>query len=343
MEYSGPAAITDAEVDLAPSHDDSFKKNWPLFEPHNNRELAADPVSLHPRPLAPASHKRPMEHGSDTSSTPSSPVAKISERGEAPAQHSLSDYPLPRSLPQTAPSLPPPAAPAFAPRDDYIKLVFKENLSCDVKLRWLNEVTKALCLDRELAEMKMPAITSRFVYILRRRNDIIERVMDGEFLSMHLGNQDSIDRPRKFPTYLITLYPVGVDPSLAKNDLPGVHTVRRFLQNETPINRLVVTWSFLEPPPSVYYFSFLPCLPPCELRRMKDEQPWCFKCWGIGHISRYCSAYEKCVWCAADHATCSYPHRTHSTPTDAAASVSTLESPPTLAPDTLNGCALVMP
>ena len=164
-----------------------------------------------------------------------------------------------------------------------------------MKLRWLNEVTKAFRLDRELAEVKMPAITSRLVYILKRRNDIIAKVMGGEFLSIHIENQDSIDRPPKFPTYLIILYPVGVDPSLAKKDLPGVHTVRRFLQNGTPIHRLVITWSHLEPPPSVFCFSFLPCLPTCELRRIKDGQPWCFKCWGIGHISTYCSASEKCA------------------------------------------------
>ena len=124
-----------------------------------------------------------MEHGSDTSITPSSPVAKTSKRGEAPTQHSSSDYPLPRFLPQTAPSLPPPAAPAFATRDEYIKLAFKENLSCHVILRWLNEVTKAFRPDRKLADVKMSDITFRFVYILRRRNDIIDRVIGGEFLS----------------------------------------------------------------------------------------------------------------------------------------------------------------
>ena len=179
----------------------------------------------------------------------------------------------------------------------------------------------------------MSAVTSRFIYISRRRKDIIDRVKGGEFLSLHLDIQDSINRPRKFPTYLITRYPVGVDPSLAKA-LPGVHTVRRFRQDGTPINRLVITWSLLEPPPSVVDFSFLPCLPPCELRKMKDEQPWCFNCWGIGHISRYCSAPEKCAWCAAGHATRSCPHRNPSTPTAAAASNSTLESSSPPVPDT---------
>ena len=88
-----------------------------------------------------------------------------------------------------------------------------------MKFRWLNEITKAFRLDRELAEVKMSAITFRFVYILRRRKDIIDR----EFLSIHLANQDSIDRPRKFPIYLITLYPVGVDPSCQKRSARCAH------------------------------------------------------------------------------------------------------------------------
>lgn len=31
----------------------------------------------------------------------------------------------------------------------------------------------------------------------------------------------------------------------------------------------MITWSQLEPSPSVHEFSFLPCLPPCELRKVK--------------------------------------------------------------------------
>jgi len=271
-----------------------------------------------------------MEHDSDTKSTPSSPAAKTFKRGEALADHSAPDNPLPRPSSQTMPSMTKPAFPAFAPRDKYVKLVFQENPSNDVKIRWLSEVTKAFCLDRELAEVKMSAVTSRFVYISRQHEDIIDKVTKGEFLSIFLQVQDSIDRPRKFPTYLITRYPVGVEPSLAK-ELPGVYTVRRFHQNGTPINRLVVTWSLREPPPPAVNFTFLPCLPPCELRRMKDEQPWCFKCWGIGHISRYCSSSDKCAWCAAGHATRSCPYRTPPTPTAAVASTSTSDtSPPPL-------------
>lgn len=286
MEYSGPASIAEIEADLALSDDDDLSiDHWPLLDPTGHRELTTRAL---------VSTKRPIEHDSDASSAPSSPAAKTSKRGETPTQHGGSQHPLPGPFPPAVPLRSPFAAPAFAPRDEYVKLAFKENPSSDVKLRWLSEVTKTFCLDRELAEIKMSAVTSRFVYISRRRKDIIDRVTVGEFLSLHLDIQDSIDRPRKFPSYLITRYPVGVDPSLAK-ELPGVYTARRFHQNGSPINRLVVTWSLLEPPPSVVNFSFLPCLPSCELRRMKDEQPWCYKCWGIGHISRYCSASEKCA------------------------------------------------
>ena len=53
----------------------------------------------------------------------------------------------------------------------------------------------------------------------------------------------------------------------------------------------------------------LPSLPSCQVRRMKDEQPWCFRCWGIGHISRYCSGPEKCAWYAGQHHSLACPHR----------------------------------
>ena len=150
---------------------------------------------------------------------------------------------------------------------------------------------------------------------------------------MKLDVQDSIERPRKFPTYLVTRYPVGVDPSLAK-ELPGVYSVRRFHQHGTPINRLVIIWSLPHPPPPEYCFSFLPCLPPCEFRRMKDEQPWCFKCLGVGHISRYCSApSDKCGWCAGTHSSRTCPHRTPSPPTTTN-DASTSDQPPTPTPDT---------
>lgn len=257
MEYSGPAFIAEIEADLALSDDDDLSiDHWPLLDPTGHRELTTRAL---------VSTKRPIEHDSDASSAPSSPAAKTSKRGETPTQHGGSQHPLPGPFPPAVPLRSPFAAPAFAPRDEYVKLAFKENPSSDVKLRWLSEVTKTFCLDRELAEIKMSAVTSRFVYISRRRKDIIDRVTVGEFLSLHLDIQDSIDRPRKFPSYLITRYPVGVDPSLAK-ELPGVYTARRFHQNGSPINRLVVTWSLLEPPrlSSTSPFSLAFLLVSCE-------------------------------------------------------------------------------
>ena len=307
MEYSGPASVAEVEADLALSDDDD-SVHWPLLEAHRD-------------PHHSAAAKLIVE--SDTTSEPASCAAKTSRRHTAPAQQPPIDIPPPR-LPHRI--TPPSAAPAFAPRDEYVKLAFKQNPNIAVKLRWLNEVTTNFRLDKELAEVKMSAITSRFVYISRRRKDILDSVMGGEFPSIQLDIQDSIERTRKFPTYLVTRYPVDVDPSLAK-ELPGVHTVRRFRQNGTPINRLVVTWSLQTPPPNFYDFSFLPCLPSCELRRMPDEQPWCFNCWGIGHISRYCSASEKCAWCAGGHASRSCPYRTPTTPDAHSASTSATETP----------------
>ena len=98
----------------------------------------------------------------------------------------------------------------------------------------------------------MAAVTSRFVYITRGRQDIIERVTKGEFISLLLDVQDSPERTRKYPSYLVTKYPIDVDPSLAL-ELPGVHSARRFRQNGLAINRIVVTWKLLDPPPSTLF------------------------------------------------------------------------------------------
>ena len=245
MEYSGPASAAMVEADLAMSDDDDASLHWPSLETHRH-------------PHHSASAKRTMDRDSDTGSEPASPVAKTSKRDDAPAHQPPTDISLPRPHHRTPPLS---AAPAFAPRDEYVKLAFKENPTTAVKLRWLLDVTTAFRLDRELAEVKMSAATSRFVYISRRRKDILDSVMGGEFSSVQLDIQDWSERTRKFPTYLITRYPVDVDPSLAK-ELPGVHTVRRFRQYGTPINRLVITWSLLSPPAPLYEFSFLPCLPP---------------------------------------------------------------------------------
>ncbi|MPC62754.1 hypothetical protein E2C01_056845 [Portunus trituberculatus] len=163
----------------------------------------------------------------------------------------------------------------------------------------------------------MSAVTSRFVYIPRTRKDIIDSLMRGDFLSLFLDAQDSPQRSQKYPTYLLTRYPVCAEPSLAKA-LPGVYRARRFIQDGGPINRIVITWSLPDPPPPYITFNFLPSLPVCEVRRMKDEQPWCFRCWGIVHISRYCSRPEKCAWCAGHHRSLTCAHRPQSSPSSSA-------------------------
>lgn len=118
----------------------------------------------------------------------------------------------------------------------------------------------------------MAAVTSRYFYITRNREDIIDKATKGEFLSLSLQVQDSPTRPRKFPSYVITHYQVDVDPNLDQ-ELPGVYSARRFRPKGVPINRIVVTWDLLYPPPSMFAFSFLLCLPACEIRRISDNQP----------------------------------------------------------------------
>lgn len=56
--------------------------------------------------------------------------------------------------------MPAPPTPAFAPRTEYIKLACRDNSGVEVKLHWLSELTKIFNLDRELAEVKMSAVTS---------------------------------------------------------------------------------------------------------------------------------------------------------------------------------------
>ncbi|KAG0725261.1 hypothetical protein GWK47_038963 [Chionoecetes opilio] len=186
--------------------------------------------------------------------------------------------------------------------------MFEDNLSIDVKLRWLAEVNRAFHLERDLAEVKMSAVNSRFVYISRDRLDVVGSAVNGDFLALTLTPQDSPDRTRKLPTYLVTRYPVGVDPSLSK-ELDDVYSARRFHQDGKPISRIVVTWTDTDPTPSSFAFSFLPSLPPCEFRLLHNDKPSCFKCWGIGHISRYCSGLERCAWCAGGYDSRTCPHR----------------------------------
>ena len=52
-----------------------------------------------------------------------------------------------------------------------------------MKLRWLSEVSKTFLLDQDLAEVKMFVVPSRFVYVSRLRQDIIDCDTSGEILS----------------------------------------------------------------------------------------------------------------------------------------------------------------
>ncbi|MPC48147.1 hypothetical protein E2C01_041914 [Portunus trituberculatus] len=268
-----------------------------------------------------SSVKRMLNTSSDSNDASTLPTTKTAKQEEAPCVQRASDS-LPAastSIPRTLPlnSMPAQASPSFAPRDDYLKLLFRDNPSLEIKLRWLSEVNKNFNPDHTLAEVKMSVVTSRFVYISRTRKDIIDSVMRGDILSLFLNAQNSPQRSQKYPTYLLTRYPVCADPSLEKA-LPGVYRARRLIQDGEPINRIVITWSLPDQPPPYITFDFLPCLPACEVRRMKDEQPWCFRCWGIGHILRYCSCLEKCAWCAGQHRSLTCAHLPQSLPTSSA-------------------------
>lgn len=328
MEYSGPAPLSVLDVDMRLFDEDGRgNDHWPplprspdpapqdhLLPPHSTPGAVSKAAS---------SSKRPMEDELNSSSESRSPVAKASRVGGNPVLQCDSPRdtsPPPRRDPQ-------PSLPAFAPRNEYVRLMFEGTPSADVKLRWLAEVNRAYHLERNLAEVKMSAVTSRFVYVSRHRLDILKSAADGEFMSLKLVRQDSPDRPRKLPAYLITRYPVGVDPSLSK-EMGGVHSARRFHQDGRPLNRIVVTWTLEEPPPSTFSFSFLPCLPACEVRHLNNDQPSCYKCWGVGHISRYCSAQEKCAWCSGCHDSRTCPHRAPPPPPSATGESSEPPRPP---------------
>ncbi|ROT79248.1 hypothetical protein C7M84_002030 [Penaeus vannamei] len=265
MDYTGPVSLVDLDADPALGEEEMREEDWPLLPPQaggQSRGLAA------PRPHT--SSKRPMDSTSDTDSEPLSPAAKSTRRkGSSPPCETRDVAPDNQLLPLSCHDIShrPTAVrnqpfPAFASRAKYVKLVFRDNPGVDIKLRWLAEVNRAFSLDRNLAEVKLPAVTSRFVYVSRKREDLIDSMTRGEFLALQLDKQDSLERPRKYSTFLLTRYPVSVDPSKAK-ELPGVYSARRFHQNGVPINRLVFTWSLPEAPPPTVTFSFLPCLPSC--------------------------------------------------------------------------------
>ncbi|XP_076036885.1 uncharacterized protein LOC143041696 [Oratosquilla oratoria] len=340
MDYTGPATLADLQMDLALSEEeeDTNIEHWPPLMPSSNQ---CSPVSIVPSTpdgsrqayVAATSGKRHMDDNSDNGSELHAPAAKTPKPAPIPNSPRTDKKPSPSlTLPSRQhTAAPQPTPPAFAPRADYVKLVFRENPSVETKLRWLAEVSKTFQLQRNLAEVKMAAVTSRYVYIARCRQDIVEQVTAGEFLSLILDVQDSPERPRKYPNYLITRYPTNVDPSLSL-ELSGVHSARRFRQNGVPINRIAVTWNLTDPPPTTVSFSFLPCLPDCEILKIKNDTPTCYRCWQVGHISRYCHATEKCAWCADTHDSRTCLHRSPPPPPDSTLAVGTSQPPSQPAP-----------
>ena len=285
MEYTGPASHSVLHMDLALSDEEGeTEEHWPPLPTSPATEDAARSDASRPAHPPPSAAKRSMDDTSDSGSETHAPATKTLKHTQAHTSSETTSQLPPRDPPPTSSS----ALPAFAPRADYVKLAFTGHPSVETKLRWLAEVNKAFHLQRELAEVKMAAVTSRFVYVARCRQDIVERVTEGEFLSLVLHVQDSPVRSQKYPSYLVTRYPIGADPSLAL-ELHGVHSARRFRQNGVPINRIVVTWSLDAPPPATISFSFLPCLPDCEIRRIKDE-PSCYRCWGVASVIYHATA-----------------------------------------------------
>lgn len=184
-------------------------------------------------PYAALSSKRdcPIDSTSESGSeTQVSPKHNMNTQNIAPYTHApVSSHSVTRMNPVTALTLQlvtsltthpvtvaTPVPPAFVPRSEYVMLMFQENVSKETKLCWLRDVTNAFHLDRTLAEVKMAAVTSRYVYITRNREDIIDKATKGEFLALSLQVQHSPTRPRKFPSYVNTRYPVDVQPNLAK-------------------------------------------------------------------------------------------------------------------------------
>lgn len=320
MAYSGPASFGVLEDDLAVSEDDEI---WPrLPDVGRKRQLMTSSKAVPPlqppaavaEPLATTSSSKRGREDLTSSDENIAPVNKTCRAGNSEGEDN--DQTASKLQPTDVLSRPPPPPaqvsnlrlPAFAPRTDYLRLEFEEVISVETKLRWLSEVSRQFCLEKNLAEVKMSAVTSRFVYVARARSDVIKSAVNGEILAIKFKVDDYQERPKKLKTFLITRYPVGVDPNLSK-ELPGVYSCRRFYQQGRTLSRIIVTWNKEEPPPSTVEFSFLPCLPPCEVRPWVDETPTCFKCWGSGHISTYCKAAEKCGWCSGNHDSRTCQHR----------------------------------
>ncbi|KAK3880693.1 hypothetical protein Pcinc_014849 [Petrolisthes cinctipes] len=134
MNYSGPASLVDVEADLALSDDfDITDKHWPPLALHSQHfgPTPWQPQVKVPYPASQAStSKRPMDQTLDTSESPS-PAPKASRHIEI--SHSTapdSSPPLPetyRSSPQAAHT-----PLAFAPRGDYVKVMFRDNPTVEI-------------------------------------------------------------------------------------------------------------------------------------------------------------------------------------------------------------------
>ncbi|KAK3880043.1 hypothetical protein Pcinc_015430 [Petrolisthes cinctipes] len=132
MEYCGPEPLVNIEADLALSEDDDLsQEHWPKLNPSGRRKLA--PTAAVPQPMdqATISTKHRMEPDSDSSSESPSPVAKSSKSNKTPLVSNTPEHHLPRPANQRTSTMPAPATPAFAPRTDYVKLLFRDNPGVD--------------------------------------------------------------------------------------------------------------------------------------------------------------------------------------------------------------------
>lgn len=68
----------------------------------------------------------------------------------------------------------------------------------------------------------------QFVYMYRKCLDIDDRVWSGEFLSLSLIVMDAPDRTRNIHSYILTQFPIGVDPNFAKEH-SGMYFVHCFI------------------------------------------------------------------------------------------------------------------
>ncbi|KAG0730016.1 hypothetical protein GWK47_029162 [Chionoecetes opilio] len=127
MAYSGPGALADVEVDLALTDDDAMSEdNWPppALHTHQGSTSAAAATTPYPVTQASTSTKRPIDHVSDTYGEPSSPAAKTSRHNATSFHPTVPDYSRPRLHPPRTHSQPAHVPPAFAPRTEYVKLLF---------------------------------------------------------------------------------------------------------------------------------------------------------------------------------------------------------------------------